>query len=179
MRRWARREGKCDVSSVRSGACRRKLPYRDFDVVVSGSEDTSAPDTLTCIDADTGTFVGTARIADCRDDRPITDEEVARMIGGTYRLASIAVGLEMDLLIRRTRPVSDKLTSPSAMASAVPPERGGIRWRTQGTFARIRLSTVPAPKREVMGPLGQARPRRDRPRPHRRWQGWALRRTVG
>lgn len=31
------------------------------------------------------------------------------MIGGTYRLASIAVDLEMDLLTWRTRRVSDKL----------------------------------------------------------------------
>ncbi|MFK4381027.1 hypothetical protein [Bradyrhizobium sp. USDA 223] len=38
-------------------------------------------------------FVGTARIPD-QVDRPITDEEVARMMGGAYRLASIAVDLK-------------------------------------------------------------------------------------
>lgn len=97
------------MSSVPSGACRRKLPYRDCDAVISGSEDSFIPDTLICIDANTGTFVGAAPIADHQDGRPITDEEVARMIGGTYRLASIAVELEIDMLSRRMRRVSDKL----------------------------------------------------------------------
>ncbi|MDA9409846.1 hypothetical protein XH98_36650 [Bradyrhizobium sp. CCBAU 51745] len=106
MRLPAHRERKCDVS--RSNACRRKLPYRDCDVIVSRSEDPSSTTAVTCIDAETGTFVGTARVPD-QVDRPITDEEVARMIGGAYRLASIAVDLEMDLLVRRARRVSDKL----------------------------------------------------------------------
>lgn len=92
----------------RSNACRRKLPYRDCDVIVSGSEDPSSTATFTCIDAETGTFVGTARVPD-QVDRPITDEEVARMIGGAYRLASIAVDLETDLLSRRSRRISDIL----------------------------------------------------------------------
>ncbi|WP_156447344.1 hypothetical protein [Bradyrhizobium yuanmingense] len=77
----------------------RKLPYRDCDVIISGAEGSSRLGTVTCTDAAPGTFVGTARMLD-QFDRPITDEEVARTVGGAYRLTSIAVDLEMDLLIR-------------------------------------------------------------------------------
>ncbi|MGY3532948.1 MULTISPECIES: hypothetical protein [Bradyrhizobium] len=96
------------MSSAHSSICRRKLPYRDCHVIVSGPEDPAGWGTVTCIDVETGTFVGNARIAD-RYDRPIEDEEVTRMVGGAYRLASIAVDLETDLLSRRSRRISDIL----------------------------------------------------------------------
>lgn len=43
--------------------------------------------------------------------------EVIRMVGGAYRLASIAVNIETDLLGRRTRRVADILRFPLRIVS--------------------------------------------------------------
>ncbi|NEV00326.1 hypothetical protein [Bradyrhizobium uaiense] len=53
--------------------------------------------------------IGYPPIAPNRSNVDITTEEVIRMIGGTYRLASIAVEIGTDELARQTRRISDEL----------------------------------------------------------------------
>jgi hypothetical protein len=48
-----------------------------------------------------GTVIGARQIPRREDQQTISADDVIRMIGGTYRLASIAVDMEMDLLTRR------------------------------------------------------------------------------
>ena len=62
-----------------------------------------------CTDVETGLIIGCPTIAPNRRNGEISPEEVIRMIGGTYRLASIAVDIGTGELARQTRLVSDEL----------------------------------------------------------------------
>jgi hypothetical protein len=66
-----------------------------------------------CTDAATGITIGCSSIPDTPDIGPptISAAEVIRMIGGAYRLASIALEIEADELARRSRRISDQLRS--------------------------------------------------------------------
>jgi hypothetical protein len=82
-------------------------PYRDCDVAVLEPEDPTAPSRAICTDTASGLIIGSPSISPGRDD--IDADEVIRMIGGTYRLASIAVEIGTDELARQTRRISDEL----------------------------------------------------------------------
>ena len=60
-----------------------------------------------CTDAETGLIIGSPSIALDRRDGDITPEEVIWMIGGTYRLAAVAIDIGTEELARQTRQISD------------------------------------------------------------------------
>jgi hypothetical protein len=64
-----------------------------------------------CVDAATRLTIGSPTIPRASDGRRpvITADDVLRLIGGVYRLASVAVDIEADELARRTRRVSSRL----------------------------------------------------------------------
>jgi hypothetical protein len=86
-------------------------PYRDCEITIVPSADPTAPARAICTDATTGLIIGSPSISPgCEDDQQdINGEDVIRMVGGTYRLASIAVDIATDELARQTRRMSDEL----------------------------------------------------------------------
>jgi hypothetical protein len=86
--------------------------YRDCEITIS-SEELGSPYRAICTDAATGIIIGCSSIpsAPNKDPSTISAEDVLRMIGGTYRLASIAIEIEIDELARRSRRISDQLRS--------------------------------------------------------------------
>ncbi|WP_229191872.1 hypothetical protein, partial [Bradyrhizobium brasilense] len=64
-----------------------------------------------CTAADTGLIVGSPSIAPGREksQRSVNPDEVIRLVGGTYRLASIAVEIGARDLTRQNRRISDEL----------------------------------------------------------------------
>jgi hypothetical protein len=86
-------------------------PYRDCEIIVSEPENSAEPCRATCIDGPTGTVIGSRSFPHAQRDgqTAIDPNEIIRMVGGVYRLASIAVDIETDLLRRRTRRIADIL----------------------------------------------------------------------
>jgi hypothetical protein len=86
-------------------------PYLNAEIVVSDPEDRASPGRATCTDAQTGAVIGsrTIRLGSGDGRQTVDADEVIRMIGGAYRLASIAVDIETEILGRRIRRVSDML----------------------------------------------------------------------
>jgi hypothetical protein len=86
-------------------------PYRDCDIAVVAPVDAAAPARVICTDAETGLIIGSPSIPpDRRDGQQVVNtEDVIQRIGGTYRLASIAVEIGTEELARRTRAISDEL----------------------------------------------------------------------
>jgi hypothetical protein len=86
-------------------------PYRDCEIAVVEPANPAAPERAMCTDAASGLIIGSPSISPGRKDgqQDINAEEIIRMIGGTYRLASIAVEIATDELERRTRRISDEL----------------------------------------------------------------------
>jgi hypothetical protein len=83
---------------------------RDCEIVVSEPVDATAPAKATCVDVPTRTVMGSCSIPRASSEGlETTPDDVIRMVGGAYRLASIAVDIETDLLGRRSRRVSDLL----------------------------------------------------------------------
>jgi hypothetical protein len=80
--------------------------YRDCEIFLS-SDELGSRNHAICTDAATGIVIGASN--DC--GATISADEVIRMIGGAYRLASIALEIETDELARRSRRVSDQLRS--------------------------------------------------------------------
>jgi hypothetical protein len=64
-----------------------------------------------CTDAASGLIIGSPSISPGRWDgeQSLNAEDIIRMIGGTYRLASIAVEIGTKELVRQTRRISDEL----------------------------------------------------------------------
>lgn len=64
-----------------------------------------------CVDAATRLAIGSPSIPRGNDGRrpAVSADDVIRLVGGMYRLASIAVEIEGDDLARRTRRVSSQL----------------------------------------------------------------------
>ena len=94
-----------------------------------------------CVDAATRSAIGCPSIPrGPGGSRPeISADDVIRLMGGTYRLASVAMDLDVDELARRTRRVSNRLEFHSRRAS-----------RAKGSFAtsgRIKPPTYPAAAR--------------------------------
>jgi hypothetical protein len=84
-------------------------PYRDCDIAITEPSNPAELARAMCADAATGLIIGGSPIApNCRDSN-ITPEEVIRMIGGTYRLASIAVDIGTEERAGQTRRISDEL----------------------------------------------------------------------
>jgi len=86
-----------------------KLPgsqsgYRDCEIFLS-SDELGSRNQAICTDAATGIVIGAFN--DCR--ATISADEVLRMIGGAYRLASIALEIETDELARRSRRIANRL----------------------------------------------------------------------
>ena len=86
--------------------------YRDCEITIN-SEELGSPYRAICTDAATGIIIGCSSIGSApnKDPSTISAEDVLRMIGGTYRLASIAIEIEIDELARRSRRISDQLRS--------------------------------------------------------------------
>lgn len=85
--------------------------YRDCEIAISSEELGSYR--AICTDSATGIIIGCSSIPNAPNEGPstISAEDVLRMIGGTYRLASIAIEIEIDELARRSRRISDQLRS--------------------------------------------------------------------
>ncbi|WP_271595872.1 hypothetical protein [Bradyrhizobium sp. CCBAU 25360] len=62
-----------------------------------------------CTDAKTRWIIGSPSIGSNRRDGDITPEEVIRMIGGTYRLAAVAIDVGTEEFARQARRISDEL----------------------------------------------------------------------
>jgi hypothetical protein len=86
-------------------------PYRDCEIAVVESADPASPARAICTDSETGLIIGSPSILpDRRDGRHGLDaEDVIAKLGGTYRLASIAVEIGTEELARLTRRVADEL----------------------------------------------------------------------
>jgi hypothetical protein len=86
-------------------------PYRDCDIVAVEPVDPASPARAVCTDAASGLVIGSPPISPGGIDHPhdIDADEVIRKIGGTYRLASIAVEIGTDELARQTSRISDEL----------------------------------------------------------------------
>ena len=82
-------------------------PYRDCEIAVVVTEDPDTTARIMCSDAASGLVIGSPAISPGRGD--IEADEVIRLIGGTYRLASIAVEIGTEELARQTRRLSDEL----------------------------------------------------------------------
>lgn len=85
--------------------------YRTCEITVAEPRESSSPYRAICTDVDTGFTIGSACIARGPDgERPtISAADVIASIGGGYRLASIAVDIEVEELDRRIRRVSERL----------------------------------------------------------------------
>lgn len=79
-------------------------PYRVCDIAVLETDPTT-PIRVICTDADTELIVGSPSIAVGRRDsqRSVNGGEMIRLIGGTYRLVSIAVEMGARDLARQSR----------------------------------------------------------------------------
>jgi hypothetical protein len=90
---------------------RAQSPYLNCEIVVSDPEDRASPGRATCTDARTGAVIGFRSIprGSGGGRQTVDADEVIRMIGGAYRLVSIAVEIETEILGRRNRRVSDML----------------------------------------------------------------------
>ncbi|HTO63389.1 MAG TPA: hypothetical protein VMM15_19270 [Bradyrhizobium sp.] len=86
-------------------------PYRDCEIARLEPADPAAPPRAMCTDAASGLIIGSPSILPDRRDgqRDLNAEDVIAKLGGTYRLASIAVEIGTDELARLTRRVSDEL----------------------------------------------------------------------
>ena len=86
-------------------------PYRDCDIAVVEPVDPVAPARALCVDAESGRIIGSPSIAPNRENgqHDVNAGEVIRSLGGTYRLASIALEIETEQLARQTRRMSDEL----------------------------------------------------------------------
>jgi hypothetical protein len=86
-------------------------PYRDCDIVAVEPADPASPARAMCIDAASGLIIGSPPVAPGHKDgaRDINADEVIRKMGGTYRLASIAVDIGTEELAGLTRRISDEL----------------------------------------------------------------------
>jgi hypothetical protein len=86
-------------------------PYRDCDIAILEPTNPTEPPKAMCTDAETGLIIGSPSIAPGHRhaQQDVTAAEVIRMVGGTYRLASIAVEIGTDELARQTRRISDEL----------------------------------------------------------------------
>jgi hypothetical protein len=86
-------------------------PYRDCEISVCASDGPMAPARARCTDVATGLIVGAPAIEPGNriDGSIITPAEVIRMIGGTYRLASIAIDIETEELALHARSLSREL----------------------------------------------------------------------
>ncbi|MFB9267559.1 hypothetical protein ACFFWD_31205 [Bradyrhizobium erythrophlei] len=86
-------------------------PYRDCDIAMLEAADPAAPARAMCIDAETGLIIGSPSLAPGHRDsqRIVNADEVIRLIGGTYRLASIAVEIGTNDLAKQSRRISDEL----------------------------------------------------------------------
>src|SRR5438477_7107602 len=86
-------------------------PYRDCEIAFPESVDPASPARAICIDSETGLIIGSPSILPDRRDgqQDLNAEDVIAKLGGTYRLASIAVEIGTDELARLTRRVSDEL----------------------------------------------------------------------
>jgi hypothetical protein len=84
-------------------------PYRDCDIAFTEPQNPAAQARAVCTDVETGLIIGSPLIAANRGDDDVTGEEVIRMIGGTYRLSSIAVEIGTEELAKRTRRIADEL----------------------------------------------------------------------
>lgn len=88
-----------------------RVPYsahRDCMIVIRPQK---AAYQAVCVDAATKLTIGSPPIPRASDGgRPaVSADDVLRLIGGMYRLASVAVDIEAEELARRTRRVSDLL----------------------------------------------------------------------
>jgi len=97
------------IASLRISA--PKSPYRDCDITLVEAADPTAAISVMCTDAETGLIIGSPSIASNRCDyqRNVGADEVIRLIGGTYRLASVAVDIGAQDLARRSRRITDEL----------------------------------------------------------------------
>lgn len=86
-------------------------PYRDCDIALLEPEGPTVSSRAICTDAASGLVIGSPLISRGLTDRQqdINVDEVIRLIGGTYRLASIAVEIGVEELERQTRRISDEL----------------------------------------------------------------------
>jgi len=86
-------------------------PYRDCEIVRLEPADPAAAPRAMCTDAASGLIIGSPSILPERrdDQQDLNAEAVIAKIGGTYRLASVAVEIGTDELARLTRRVSDEL----------------------------------------------------------------------
>ena len=86
-------------------------PYRDCEIALLEPTDPASPARAMCTDAASGLIIGSPSILpDCRDgQQDLNADEVIEKIGGTYRLASIAVEIGTEELARLNRRVSDEL----------------------------------------------------------------------
>jgi hypothetical protein len=99
-----------NVARIRSAASPQS-GYRDCEIVIFDPEQRSSPYRAICTDAATGITIGCASIP-CvpYDGQPATlAPHVIKMVGGGYRLVSIAIDIEADELSRRTRRISGRL----------------------------------------------------------------------
>lgn len=86
-------------------------PYRDCEIMAVEPVDPASPARAICTDFASGLIIGSPPISPGGMDRPhdINTDEIMRKIGGTYRLASIAVEIGTEELMRQTRRISDEL----------------------------------------------------------------------
>lgn len=88
-----------------------RVPYsahRDCMIVIQPQREAYQ---AVCVDAATRLAIGSPSIPrGPNGSRPsVSADDVIRLIGGMYRLASVAVDIEADELRRRTRRISDQL----------------------------------------------------------------------
>src|SRR5262245_61325787 len=86
-------------------------PYRDCEIVAVAPADPASPARAVCTDVASGRVIGSPSISPGGVDgrRDIDADEVIRSMGGTYRLASIAVEIGTEELARQTSRISDEL----------------------------------------------------------------------
>ncbi|MET4445939.1 hypothetical protein ABIB75_004221 [Bradyrhizobium sp. GM2.2] len=84
-------------------------PYRDCEVVFMEPKEASTPARAMCTDVGTGLIIGSPSVGADPREGDITPEEVIRLIGGTYRLAAIAIDIGTEELASQTRRISDEL----------------------------------------------------------------------
>jgi hypothetical protein len=96
------------ISSLK--LARSQSGYRDCEISISSVE-LGSPYRAICTDAATGIVIGSSSIPSALSGGPptISAAEVIRMIGGAYRLASIALEIETDELARHSRRITDQL----------------------------------------------------------------------
>ena len=86
-------------------------PFRDCEIEVIEPANPDASARAMCTDAATGLVIGSPSISPGRREgqQDLDPDEVIRLIGGTYRLASIAVEIGTEELARQTCRMSDEL----------------------------------------------------------------------